>query len=403
MADPMRLIDYTVPPLTYVDPAHILLFGTSGGAGANVLASALVARQADGSFYADRSVAGPHRIVVRNNDASGAAQSQLVLQTGTLNSYAFMQVTNGSYRQIANGAALTTAFDDADNHNFRKSDGTSKLLLWSSLDALFPSIIWVNNNKLLIQHDGSNGYVRAETGSLILGTAAANRWIINPTAFFPASDNTYALGWSANRATVVYSATGAINTSDERAKRFRLGDALTEALTEAELRAARRIAAELRWWQWIEEIDRKGEDAARWHFGPSAQAVARILMDEGIEQAQDIDLPADQFLPEDQRPSFRTAFLCFDTWENVWEDEYEDVTTPHRVPVGERVSAVLGADGTPIREPVFEDQEQKSRRATGNKVLVTPAGNRFGLRVDQLALFLLAAQEQRLAALEAAA
>lgn len=30
-----------------------------------------------------------------------------------------------------------------------------------------------------------------------------------------------------------------------------------------------------------------------------------------------------------------------------------------------------------------------------------PAGNRFGLRMDQLALFLIAAQEQRLAALEA--
>lgn len=46
MADPILFTDYTVPPLTYVNPAHILLFGTSGGvAGVNVEASALFARR----------------------------------------------------------------------------------------------------------------------------------------------------------------------------------------------------------------------------------------------------------------------------------------------------------------------------------------------------------------------
>lgn len=400
MADPQDFLSYTFPPLTYVDAAHILLFGTSGGAGVNVLADALVARRSDGQFHAARNFVGATTLNVVNGNSGSGVYARLALTTGTANRYAIMQIDDaGAYRQIANGPALPSAYDDADTHVFRKQDGTYKLTLQNNLDALFPSTVWINNYKLLMQHDGSNGYIRAETGSLILGTATANRWIINATAFFPTSDNTYSLAWSANRASVVFAATGTINTSDERAKRFRPGD----ALTDAELRAARRIGAALRFWQWIEEIDRKGEDQARWHFGASAQAVARILIDEGIEQAQDIDLPADQFVPEEQRPSFRTAFLCFDTWEDQWEDGYEDVTTSVRVLVGEKVSAVLGADGEPIREPVFEDQEQTSRVATGSKVLVTPAGNRFGLRVDQLCLFLTAAQEQRLAALEAAA
>ena len=401
MADPQGYTSYTIPPLTYIDPAHILLFGTSGDAGVNVLADALVARHSDGQFYATRNFVGATTLNVVNGNTGSGVYARLGLTTGTANRYAIMQIDDaGAYRQIANGPALPYAYDDADNHVFRRADGTQKLILQSDLTArLSGGTFLVGYDKLLIQHDGSNGYIRAETGSLILGTATANRWIINATAFFPTSDNTYSLAWSANRASVVFSATGTINTSDGRAKRFRPGD----ALTDADLRVARRIGAELRWYQWIEEINRKGEDQARWHFGASAQAVARILIDEGIEQAQDIDLPADQFVPEDQRPSFRTAFLCFDTWEDQWEDGYEDVTTPVRVLVGEKVSAVLGADGEPIREPVFEDREQTSRVATGDKVLVTPAGNRFGLRVDQLALFLLAAQEQRLAALEATA
>lgn len=400
MADPMRLIDYTVPPLAYVDPAHILLFGTSGGAGANVLASALLARQSDGIFYADRNVAGNHTLSVRNYDATAAAASRLALQTGGSGSYVVMDVVNGNYRTISNGPGIAPAYDYADQHYFMTRAGALKLSLPDTSNAIFGAgTVWVASNKLLVQHDGSNGYVRAETGVLYLGTTTVSRWYISSSQFGPAVDNTYSICGAGNRASVVYAATGTINTSDGRGKRFRPGT----ALTDDDLRAGRRIGAELGWYQWIEEIDRKGEDVARWHFGASAQAVASILMDEGIEQVQNIDLPADQFVPEDQRPSFRTAFLCFDTWEDVWEDEYEDVTVTDRVLVGETVSAILGADGQPIREPVFEDRERTERRATGNKVLVTPAGNRFGLRVDQLALFLLAAQEQRLAALEAAA
>ncbi|HKX89130.1 MAG TPA: tail fiber domain-containing protein [Sphingopyxis sp.] len=115
------------------------------------------------------------------------------------------------------------------------------------------------------------------------------------------------------------------------------------AASKTELRAAARILRELGFFQWKDAVVRKGPDGARLHFGVRAQAVWAIMADEGL-----ID-PAG----EGGRPG-RTpyAFLCWDEWE----------TGPDR-----------------------------------------PAGNRFGIRIDQLALFLIAAQEARLRALEAAA
>ncbi|KTE00419.1 tail fiber domain-containing protein [Sphingopyxis sp. H115] len=110
-----------------------------------------------------------------------------------------------------------------------------------------------------------------------------------------------------------------------------------------ELRAAGRIAAELGFYQWNDAITEKGAGAARRHFGVRAQAVWAIMADEGL-----IDP-----IGADGRPGATPyAFLCWDEWADTASGE---------------------------------------------------GGDRFGIRPDQLALFLIAAQEQRLAALETAA
>lgn len=203
--------------------------------------------------------------------------------------------------------------------------------------------LWVNASKLLIQHDGTNVYIRNTVtgGQVFLGANNTNTLWIGSNFLAPNIDNTIALGGSGNRFTTVYATTGTINTSDEREKAWR------GSLSSAEMTAARRIANELGFYQWNDAITEKGQDGARWHFGVRAQAVARILIEEGIEDDQPINFAPNEHVAEP--PSFRTAFLCFDTWE----------ATPQRL-----------------------------------------AGNRFGLRVDQLILFLIAAQEVRLAALE---
>lgn len=177
--------------------------------------------------------------------------------------------------------------------------------------------------------------VNQANADLTFSTNNAARMVLQADgALRPAADNVYPLGQAAHRWSVVYAGTGTINTSDSREKTWR------GAMTEAELAAARRIVAELGFYQWNEAIAEKGPDGARLHFGVRAQAVWAVMADEGL-----ID-PLD----EGSDPSSRYAFLCWDKWE---------------------------AEGA--------------------------ASARFGLRPDELALFLIAAQEARIAALEAAA
>ena len=149
----------------------------------------------------------------------------------------------------------------------------------------------------------------------------------------PGADNVQTLGAAGKRWSTIFAATGAINTSDAREKTWR------GAASEAEMRAAKRIAAELGFFRWNEAIADKGA-GAREHFGARAQSVWSIMAEEGL-----ID-PIGEASP----PDSRYAFLCHDRIEQ--------------------------ADGG------VED--------------------RFGLREGQLCLFLIAAQDARIAALEAA-
>lgn len=153
----------------------------------------------------------------------------------------------------------------------------------------------------------------------------------------PGIDNANPLGTASHRTSTLYSGTGAINTSDARDKSWR-GPA-----GAAELRAARRIVAELGFFQWNDAVAAKGALGARRHFGVRAQAVWAIMADEGL-----IDPIGENAVPG----ATPYAFLCWDEWE-------------------------AGPDGE--------------------------TRNRFGVRPDQLALFLIAGLEQRLAAQEAAA
>ena len=62
--------------------------------------------------------------------------------------------------------------------------------------------------------------------------------------------------------------------------------------------------------------------------------------------------------------------------------------------------ATTNDDGEVI-PPIEEHVDIKERVPTGKKTLAKAAGNRFAVRYDELNLFIAAAQEQRLAALEA--
>lgn len=231
-------------------------------------------------------------------------------------------------------------------------------------------------------------YVMNErSGALYFGTGGTVKWLVQATGnFIPGADNAYNAGHGSQRIAVVFAATGTINTSDEREKTWRetLGvDVVAYApnLYEAELRAGLRSIEELGFFQWNDSIadPDKGPEGARWHFGPRAQRVWAICAEEGLCDALIPREPDGDWLPpEGCNPP---AFLCFDEWE--------EETAP--VLAWWRPSDILGVDGNPEMVPCAEGEEGTEQRPTGETYVRRPAGNRFGVRIDQLHSLMIAA------------
>lgn len=155
----------------------------------------------------------------------------------------------------------------------------------------------------------------------------------------PTTDNTMDFGTATFRGRTAYFGTGAINTSDAREK------SAPEGITDLMMDAADYIEIVL--FQWLDAIKAKGEDEARWHFGPIAQQVRDAFAAHGLDGT-------------------RYGLLCYDKWEN----EYESVFEEH-----------VGALGT------------TATLYTGERLIVS-AGDRWGIRPDQC-LWLLAAAARR--------
>lgn len=191
-----------------------------------------------------------------------------------------------------------------------------------------------------------------------LGNADGTDWYIADTSkFMPNADNTQACGQPGNRFSVYYGGTGAINTCDgrEKTKPLPIDDAVLDAWEGVQVIG----------YQWLNAIQAKGEDVARWHFGVIAQQVRDAFIACGLDGT-------------------RYGLLCYDEWD----DKFEPV-------MGKRT--VINSNG----EATEEEYE------TGEKKLILAAGNRWGVRPDQC-LFLEAAvarrraqrAEERLAAIE---
>lgn len=165
----------------------------------------------------------------------------------------------------------------------------------------------------------------------VVGGVGGARFYINRTGsngVEPGADNSHNLGSPALRWGTVYAGTGTINTSDERQKEWR------GPLSEAELRAAARIADEIGIYQWADALAEKGVDA-RLHTGVRAQRVFALLEQEGLDWR-------------------KYAWCCYD----AWPDQYAEAL----------------------------DGEHEER------VLIREAGDQYGIRTDQLCMWLIAAQ-----------
>lgn len=172
-------------------------------------------------------------------------------------------------------------------------------------------------------------------GDAVVKNNGVNSFVLKAQGpFYPSQDNTgQSLGRATERWTVVYAGTGTINTSDanEKTTPQRISDAMLDAADDIRIDV----------WKWLESIREKGEDSARWHFGPIAQQVRDAFSAHGLNGCD-------------------YGLLCYDKWDDQFEDEVDD-----------------------------------SGNHTGNKKLVAAAGERWGIRPDQCLWLKMAASERR--------
>lgn len=179
----------------------------------------------------------------------------------------------------------------------------------------------------------------ANGADLHLGSQNTWRWKVSSVGnFHPYLDNAYSLGVPANRPTQLYAVNGTVNTSDARLK--------TEPreITAEEVSAFSAILRLPGVWKWLEKYQEEGNDA-RLHSGPTVQAAIAIMQSNNLDWTN-------------------YGAFCYDEWDDV----YEPV-------MASRTITVTEGDDT------FEQTQEYD---TGEKKLVTAAGDRYSLRKDEL-------------------
>ena len=155
-------------------------------------------------------------------------------------------------------------------------------------------------------------------------------------ALRPGTDNALTLGTGAARWSEVFAGTGSINTSDSRCKSSvaSASDTLLDAIG----------AVPIHTFQFMDAVEKKGSDAARFHAGVIAQEVASAFQEHGLDAA-------------------RYGLFCHDEWQ----DEYETVEVVDQ-------PEVLDENGEVV-SPAVTHTEQR---------LITAAGDRYGIRYEEL-------------------
>lgn len=170
----------------------------------------------------------------------------------------------------------------------------------------------------------SFGLDLATRRSTDVGVGATARWRLTSLGVLrPSIDNAYALGAASSRVSEIFSASGTINTSDERLKQQ------IKPIDEAAVRAWGKV--NYCQYKFNDAIDEKG-DGARWHFGLIAQQVKEAFESEGLD-------------------AFEYGLLCYDEWEQQgapiidWDDEFDGDGNLIRA-AGQRINSEYRAAGS---------------------------------------------------------
>jgi hypothetical protein len=194
----------------------------------------------------------------------------------------------------------------------------------------------------------------------------------------PGADNAYNHGSGSLAIKQIYTVNSVIVTSDARLK-------TTRPYSDAEKAVARRVKELGLVYQWNDSIATKGADRARMHFGVTVQSVIAAFEAESLDP-------------------FRYGVVCYDEWDaqviqhpavearaavaatnEVWEEREVDITI-----------RVNGEDRPARRtvlvlvQPAAPAQPAVAARAAYTET-VREAGNKYSLRLDQLAWFVATA------------
>lgn len=167
-----------------------------------------------------------------------------------------------------------------------------------------------------------------------------------------AKDGEYSLGTQSARWSQVYASTATISTSDEREK--------TSVGTPAEALMRAWGKVNFRVFRFKDAVEKKGSDA-RLHVGVIAQQVIEAFASERLDAT-------------------RYGLLCYDKWE----DRYEDIEIIDQVEVADEEGRIITPQKTHIEHR-----------------LVTPAGDRYGIRYEEALALEAAYQRWKLQKIEA--
>jgi hypothetical protein len=248
---------------------------------------------------------------ISNNDATSG---YLDLEKTSVGNYKFI---SGGY-----GAEQTTTFTHLQyptyGHNVLFNGYIQPNSLRINDDVATNKIEFLNNTttgKLSFYKSAANTYYfqtsAASGGQNVYFDSASGltNWRFNGLVV-PAIDNAHSLGVTSLRWSVVYAATGTINTSDERLKTF-------FDIEEAEINCAKALKSMMSKFKFNDSVDVKGLDA-RIHYGVGAQSVIAKVSEFGLDP-------------------MKYAFICYDKWDETVEtyDTEGNILQQH-IPAGDR-------------------------------------------------------------------
>jgi hypothetical protein len=210
--------------------------------------------------------------------------------------------TNATNVAVTNDTSTSSAvypvWVTANTGNLGAKVTSTKLTYVPSSGTLTSTVFAVGNSSFVTSTNyatfsGDNGCVLAvnNTSKVAAETAALR----------PTTDNSLTCGTAGERWSVVYAATGTINTSDARKK------TAVQGFTQAEINAAKQMSKEIGTYKWLEAIAKKGE-GARLHIGLTVQRAIEVMQANGLNP-------------------FAYGFICYDEWDELLDPITQEVAT----------------------------------------------------------------------------